>query len=457
MKTFSTYTLGCKVNQYESQQIRELLQSLGLANTQDTESADLIIINTCCVTHSASAKCRHVIRKLRKENSNCSIIVTGCLTTVDLGELNVNGDNIHIIKEHGRIADKAIEVLNLNPAGRSCKSSQTFLNHRIRTDSGSKIKHKNELSGSSELPELTAYKGQTRAFLKVQDGCDGYCTYCIIPKTRPVLKSKPVSDAVKEAQNLVRAGHKEIVVTGIFLGAYGLETVRRRKWETDENPKLAELLKKLSELEGLERIRLSSLEPKDVTEELLEVMADRRNIMPHLHLSLQSGSDKMLKKMARQYRKDEFYKVVEMAKKRLDRPAVTTDVIVGFPGETEENFEDTIQMAKDIGFLKMHVFPFSRRKQTAAYRMQGAVNKAVIKERCRVLRELNDELAFKFRERFVEDNTKVLIEKTGRITKGLSDRYFEVAVENPGGLKKNSLVEITISNNDKTGAKGHLV
>ncbi|MHC4582096.1 MAG: radical SAM protein, partial [Planctomycetota bacterium] len=227
---------------------------------------------------------------------------------------------------------------------------------------------------ANPLPALTSFRGQTRAFLKVQDGCDGYCTYCIVPKARPFVHSKPLARALAEAQALVDAGHREIVVTGVFLGAYGQDTVRRQNWPTESRRagnNLSDLLDKMSVLPGMGRIRLSSLEPADVTQGLLDTLCKHPNIMPHLHLPLQSGSDEVLRRMCRQYRVAQFRETIDLLKSRLDRPAITTDIIVGFPGETDTDFERTVELARDVGFAKMHVFSFSPRKGTAAAEMGG--------------------------------------------------------------------------------------
>lgn len=455
MKTFSILTLGCKVNQYESQQMRELLASYGLSHSDTADRADLFIVHTCCVTHNASAKSRQLIRKLRKTSPESSIIVSGCLATADLGELNISDDKISIVKDRERLASVLSDFAVFGRERHNV--SETSQEHGIRTNGEGKIKHKKAFETASELPGLTSYDGQTRAFLKVQDGCDSYCTYCIIPKTRPVLSSKPVEDVLGEAESLVDAGHKEIVVTGIFLGAYGLGTARRRRWENETNGHLTELLASLAGIKGLERIRLSSLEPRDVTQELLMVMADNPNILPHLHLSLQSGSDDVLKRMCRQYRRDEFLEVCGMAKEVLDRPAISTDVIVGFPGEKDGDFEQTVGLAKEVGFMKMHVFPFSMRKGTAAEKLKGRVDPAAVKERCRILRKLDKELAFNFRQQFLGEKSVVLVEKTGDIVCGTAERYFEVEIQNGESLSKNDLIEVRIDSNYEGRVSGQPV
>jgi threonylcarbamoyladenosine tRNA methylthiotransferase MtaB len=305
-----------------------------------------------------------------------------------------------------------------------------------------------KIENSSSLPPLRSFEGQTRAFLKVQDGCDGYCTYCIVPKTRPVLSSKPVARALAEAQALVNAGHREIVVTGIFLGAYGRRTVRRKNWPAGQNDKLAHLLDKMADLPNMERIRLSSLEPADVTPRLLETLCRHRNIMPHLHLPLQSGSDAVLKKMCRQYRAAQFRETVELLKSRLDRPAITTDIIVGFPGETDADFEQTVDLARGVGFAKMHIFSFSPRKGTAAAEMEEAVDNRVIKKRSEFMHNLSIELGLKYRNQFKGETAQVLLETDNGQTSGRSKRYFTVVLKDPDeNLKKNQVVSVKLIEN----------
>ncbi|MHC4659153.1 MAG: MiaB/RimO family radical SAM methylthiotransferase [Planctomycetota bacterium] len=298
----------------------------------------------------------------------------------------------------------------------------------------------------------------SRAFLKIQDGCDGYCSYCIIPKTRPYVHSKPAEEALQEAQALVEAGHKEIVVTGIFLGAYGQRSVRRRNWDSQRNDKLADLLEKMGEIPKLARIRLSSLEPTDVTPRLLDAFCKHRNIMPHLHLSLQSGSNSVLKKMCRQYTVGEFMSTVEAIKSRLDRPAITTDIIVGFPGETEADFEATVELARETGFAKMHVFSFSPRRGTVAVAMQGAVDNRVMKERSKILRSLDMELGRKFREQFVGETAQTLVENSNGQLCGRSERYFMVHLEKTGPKpERNELVKAKLVESGENGLTGQAV
>jgi len=457
MKTFSINTLGCKVNQYESQQIRQFLEGLGLDQVGVSAKPDIVVINTCCVTGAASAKSRQRIRKAQKLSPNAAIVVSGCLPTVQIGELDGLDKNICLVRRRETIAAVLGEIVNSKAESLDSQSLQACQNSAINAEKGFE---------QPKLTQLTSFKGHTRAFLKVQDGCDGYCSYCIIPKTRPFVHSKPVETAMQEAEALVAAGHKEIVVTGVFLGAYGQKSVGRKNGCQPKNDRLADLLDKMAEIRKLSRIRLSSLEPADVTPRLLDAFRRHPNIMPHLHLSLQSGSDAVLKGMGRQYRTDEFVRTVEAIKSRLDRPAITVDIIVGFPGETDTDFEQTVGLAKEIGFAKMHIFRFSPRKGTAAANMQGVVDNRVIKNRSKILHELDIELGRKFRQQFIGETAVILLENnTGHSTTlrtsqscGRSERYFMVYLnEKTENLKKNELVRVKLVENGENGAIGQVL
>ena len=489
MNTFSINTLGCKVNQYESQQIRELLERFGLRMTELSEKPDLVVVNTCCVTHTASSKSRQYIRRTQKLSPDAVVVVCGCLPTVQIGESTDKTKNIHFIKKHDDLAETLSRIVNgphIFPSkdrsngaldstasavsGHTNRLSGQGPNNSIKSENHSKIKHKKELCNYPQVQPLTSFKGQTRAFLKVQDGCDGYCTYCIVPKTRPFVRSRPIDEILKEAQALVRAGHKEIVITGINLGAYGQKSVRRKQWPNQQNSKLADLLDRIARITNLVRIRLSSLEPGDVTQQLLDTFCKHRNIMPHLHLSLQSGSDAVLKKMCRQYKIDHVREKVEMIKSQLDRPAITTDIIVGFPGETDKDFEQTVIISKEIGFAKMHVFRFSSRKGTAAAKMQDNVGNQVIKIRSEILRNLDIELGRKYRQQFLGQNTEILLESDNGLLSGRCERYFMVNVSDSAKyenhndisnskfqLKNNELVKVRLVKNNNTSMTGCII
>ena len=421
MKTFAINTLGCKVNQYESQQIRELLTGYGLTQAPRTQCADLVVVNTCCVTHIASAKSRQSIRKAQKTAKNATVLVAGCLPQGPADELKNIAGHVHIVSRKKELVATLRDLV----AGGNAENTPACSNIAL---GAVKIKDKTPARRDTKppvLPAITSFSGQTRAFLKIQDGCDAFCTYCIIPKIRTKVCNKDVKTVLAEAGDLVRAGHKEIVLTGIFLGAYGQDTARRRHWDAARLDSLADLLDKAAQTPGLERLRLSSLEPADVTDRLLEVICNRDNIALHLHLPLQSGSDGILKRMCRQYRIADFHKTIEKLKSRLDRPAITTDIIVGFPGETDDDFAATVEIMKEVAFSKTHVFSFSSRKGTPAARMQPAVPAQVIKERSRILHELDRNLQERFRRQFIGEKVSVIIE-TPDPPRGRCQRYFMV-------------------------------
>jgi len=450
MKTFAINTLGCKVNQYESQQIREFLERFGLLPAGPADRADLVVVNTCCVTHIASAKSRQYIRKAQKHYPDATIVIAGCLPAGQSEELTSIDGNVCIVWQKKDLAKTLAELLQADGTDKDTLQADKpngYLTSKravsLNKTNSAKTSHKKDLAASSypaQLGPLSSYAGRSRAFLKIQDGCDGYCTYCIVPKIRSEIYNKPATVVLQEAYNLVYAGHKEIVLTGIFLGAYGQNTVRRVNWEAAKKDKLAELVDKVAQVPGLERVRLSSLEVGDVTDRLLDVFCKHRNVMPHLHLPLQSGSERILKKMRRQYSVGQFLQVVDRVRVRLDRPAITTDIIVGFPGETDEDFERTMEVARGAAFAKIHVFSFSARVGTAAVKMQPTVDAGVIKERSRRLRKLDEELQERFRRQFVGEKVGIIVEKTGPV-RGRSERYFMVELDPKETAKRGEYVQ----------------
>jgi threonylcarbamoyladenosine tRNA methylthiotransferase MtaB len=443
MQKFIVKTLGCKVNQYEGRQIRQFLEQFGLTVAEPPDTADLVVVNTCCVTHTASAKSRQYVHKAQKKHPNATFVLAGCLPVGQPTELELIKGPVHIVSNKNDLAKTLTNFLSDN-----CSSTRAPGNEKFTIDStikrtpnpdppkSSKTSLKNNLFARVQpeqharykLGILTSYAGKSRAFMKIQDGCDGYCTYCIVPKIRSRLCNKPISIALQEAYNFIYAGHKEIVLTGIFLGAYGQSSVIRSRWDPDKKNMLAKLVDKMALLPGLERIRLSSLEPADVTDRLLDVFCKHRNVMPHLHLPLQSGSERILRKMRRQYTVSQFLQVVDRVKLSLDRPAITTDIIVGFPGETDDDFQQTIKVAKSVGFSKIHVFSFSPRQGTPAAKMQPAVKAEVIKKRSSLLRDLDKNLQTKFRRQFVGEKAGIIIEDTIPL-RGRTERYFMVELD----------------------------
>ena len=460
MNSFSILTLGCKVNQYESQQIRELLERFGLASVEVAAHPDLVVVNTCCVTRTASAKSRRAVRQARRHEPQ-AVVICGCLPAVATGELGAVGENVYTV-ENRRDLPAVLSVLVSPPTTPDSKSPKQASNTVIRARNEPKVKYKKDLAPPPELPQLTAFQGHTRAFLKIQDGCDAFCTYCIIPKARPKVHSKTPDKVLAEAASLVAAGHKEIVLTGVHIGAYGRPTVRRRRGPDAGNAHLPDLLDRIARVPGLARVRLGSLDPADVTPRLLDVLVAHRNIMPHLHLSLQSGSDNVLRRMCRPYRADDFRAKIELIASRLDRPAITTDMIVGFPGEEEADFQQSIALAKETGFAKIHVFAFSPRRGTAAATMQGRVPSQVVKERSHILRDLDEDLQYRFRGQFVGETAQVLIETTNGHPAGRAERYFMVRVADrsyrsdwSNGTYRtynNDLIRVTIVENTRDSA-----
>jgi threonylcarbamoyladenosine tRNA methylthiotransferase MtaB len=476
MKTFAIFTLGCKVNSYESAQIRQFLEGRGLNCVKPVDKPDLFVINTCCVTSTASAKSRQYIKRALKLNPAAVRVICGCLAAIKTGELDCEeSSTTHLISDRTELPAMLYHITG-GPLSGDSSARYSHINSigessNIKPEKREQVNNKTELSSLPVLPFLTSFKEQTRAFLKVQDGCDGLCAYCIIPKVRPVVQSKPIEDAVFEAKNLVSAGHKEIVVTGVNLGAYGRESTRKRAQIADCRLLIADLIEELAEIEGLKRLRVSSLEPGDITAELMDVFCAHSNIMPHIHLSVQSGSDNVLKRMCRPYSAGELRDKISLIKGRLDRPAITCDIIVGFPGETEEDFQETVEFSKWAGFSKMHVFPFSARMGTAASRMKGRVDSKVIKKRAEILRRLGEELGVKFREQFLGETCEVLLENDNPPS-GHCERYFLVSLDprqktkgaKPedlrcaagGWMKKNDILKVKIMAVDELGAEAEI-
>lgn len=477
MNYYAVHTLGCKVNQYESQQIGQALEQLGLTAADRTHPAEILIVNTCCVTQTASAKSRQNIRKLLNTYPAAKVFVTGCLPVGQDHEL-ADLDNIIIAKDKNQLpaivnqflteqaensptidSSKTLnagEIKNKNKSqSRNSLAKEPEMKEVSNTENAKGYKacpdrdENDNLVSDESLPLLYKYSGQCRAFLKVQDGCDAYCTYCIIPQIRTNVCNKAVKDVLTEARNLVEAGHKEIVLTGIFLGAYGQSTARRKRWEASRIDAMADLVDQVAKVDGLERLRLSSLEPLDVTVRLLEVMTSHRNIAPHLHLPLQAGSANVLRKMARQYKIEDFWRVIESVKKAFDRPAITTDLIVGFPGETEKDFDETVQVAKQTGFTKIHVFPFSVRKGTPAERLCriiGRVPADEIRGRADIMHKLDTQLQQAFRQRCKGLPERVMVEKINP-PQGTCGRYFMVdlsAHPNAKNLRRGEMVNVVL-------------
>ncbi len=394
--TLKTVTLGCKVNQYETEYVREGLVSAGYADAQEGDAADLCVVNTCTVTSEGDSKSRQVIRRLARDNPDSRIVVMGCYATRAPDEVAKLPNVVEVVTDKRELPDLLgrFGVVNV-PTG------------------------------------ISGFGDRHRAYIKVQDGCLLRCSFCIIPHVRPNLASRPIEDIVAEAERLIANGYKEIVLTGIHLGHYGVEWNRGRT--KDDWIRLATLVARLAALPGEFRIRLSSIEATEVTRELIRVMAEHpEKVCPHLHISMQSGSDTVLRRMRRRWGSQRFIDRCHLLKDALDEPAITTDIIVGFPGETEEEFAATCDVARRVGFSKIHIFPFSARRGTPAFEMPGQLSKQVKSERGRRLAELERELCDEYFRRLIGRRLTVLVERdcddSAGYLQGTACRYAPVVV-----------------------------
>ncbi len=484
MKTFSIQTLGCKVNQYESEQIATLLRRRGLQQVDSPDGADIRVLNSCSVTTEAASKSRQATRKLIRlplfqpsrfqtnTKKPSRIIVTGCWATsneieaINLGGTNgsdyaVLTHNVDVAAELNRVLDRWSEedgTDSRDPLGSICSRGSGWDEESINRQAGPgveqcnyskphdshSVKQKFNFVGTHSLPLLDArHTGHQRAFLKIQDGCDARCTYCIIPNLRPTLWSKSIDDAVREAQQLVKAGHREIVLTGIFLGAYGQPTAIRRRQPVETARNFAKLIEALcSRVTGLRRLRLSSLEPLDLTDELIAVLKSHEQVVPHFHLPLQSGSDEILRRMNRQYSRDDYLRMIDRVNASFDRPAITTDIIVAFPGETDEEFARTLDIVDRAKFIHIHAFPFSSRPGTAASRWEpDFISARVAQERIETLKSRAAACLFAFVSQFYAREVELLVERTMHddYQHGRCERYFDVHFKHSELLTGNSV------------------
>ncbi len=407
--TLRTVTLGCKVNQYETEFVRQGLVGIGYRDATEGEPADLCIVNTCTVTAEGDSKSRQVIRQLARRNAGTRIVVMGCYATRAPDEVASLPAVVEVVTDKRELPDLL---------GRF---------------------------GVVDIPTgISRFAGRHRAYVKVQDGCLLNCRFCIIPKVRPQLASRPAEHIVDEVRRLVDNGYREIVLTGIHLGHYGVEWSRGRS--KSDWFRLAHLVERIARLDGDFRIRLSSIEATEVTRELIGVMAANPDrVCPHLHISMQSGSDAVLRRMRRRWGSQRFVDRCRLVRESLDRPAITTDIIVGFPGETEADFADTCQVADEVGFSKIHIFPFSPRRTTSAAEMPDQVPPAIKAGRGRRLAELERTLRDRYFGTLVGRLLTVLVEGStpgsGRLM-GTSCRY--APVEFPGDAELvGQLVEVT--------------
>ena len=449
MITYSLTTLGCKVNQYDGFAVASVLDTCGLQSIgksdPDSRAADLIVVNTCCVTRTAMRKSRQAIRKAVKNAPGAAVVIVGCYCDYDprkiselLNSLNVPPERTVISGHHDSNLLSSIQQLahRLVRGGQaSCRPVQTDYNINDIKDRR-KLAVKRNVSGTQALPAIKSFPGHQRAFVKVQDGCNAFCSYCIVPYTRAVVWSRNIDEIADECSRLVSAGHREIVLSGVFLGAYGRDGTVRKRW-TEKNAPIIELVRRVASIDGLWRLRLSSLEPADLTRELLALWTELPNLARHFHLPLQSGSEKILTRMNRQYSANDFRKMIDRLSNALDRPAVTTDIIVGFPGETDDDFAQTLDVARYARFSKIHAFPFSPIEGTAAWEWRNEIpNGNIVKDRLAQLRELEQEMAHSFRSQFIGDTLEALVERKSannkeNLRQAMTDRYLTVHFHPP--------------------------
>lgn len=468
MVKYKIYSLGCKVSQSEADQIRAVLEGAGLKDAA-SDRPDLCIVNTCAVTARAASKSRRLIRALAGRYPAAEILVLGCYATFADDSIR-SLPQVKLIFDH-RKGDiiRAVEeyVFSNILAGRNVSYAYKGDDHRKEEySSRCKVDNKDShLAGfnADRTGHLGPFSGQvmgirprpdrTRAFLKVQDGCNAGCTYCIIPKLRPNLYSVSIDKVVELAKELIDQGYKEIVLCGIFLGAYGRSTAKKTRQGQPEY--LVELLSRLVGLSGLGRIRLSSLEPLDLSSSLLDLIAEQEKLARHLHLPLQSGSDRILRLMGRQYRRDEYLLAIENARSKVPDIAITTDIIVGFADEGEEDFRETVEVVEKTGFLKMHIFPFSPRPGTAAYKWAKTLDIASINRRMQILLELDKILRKRYISRFSGKLVDVLVEtkkKTASFSgedplywyEGRASQYFKVGFSSSREDLCNRFVRVLI-------------
>ncbi|WP_096434597.1 tRNA (N(6)-L-threonylcarbamoyladenosine(37)-C(2))-methylthiotransferase MtaB [Alteribacter populi] len=410
MSSVAFHTLGCKVNHYETEAIWQLFKKDGYEKVEFDQASDVYVINTCTVTNTGDKKSRQVIRRAIRKNPDAVICVTGCYAQTSPAEIMaIPGVDIVVgtqdrHKMLGYIEQYRKEREPINGVGNIMKT-------RVY-----------------EELDVPAFTDRTRASLKIQEGCNNFCTFCIIPWARGLMRSRKSEDVLQQANQLVEAGYKEIVLTGIHTGGYG---------EDMKDYSLADLLLELEKVDGLKRIRISSIEASQITDRVIEVIDRSEKIVRHLHVPLQSGSNTVLKRMRRKYTTQFFAERVERLHKALPGLAVTTDVIVGFPGETDEEFQETFDFIRDLKFSELHVFPYSKRTGTPAARMDDQVEDKIKNDRVHRLIELSNQLAKEYASQFEDEVLEIIPEEKaseGNILIGYSDNYMKVKVEGDESL-----------------------
>ena len=428
MKKAALHNLGCKVNAYETEAMQEMLEQAGYEIVPFKEGADVYVINTCTVTNIADRKSRQMLHRARKLNPEAVVVAAGCYVQTQ-GEREIDpcidiviGNNhkkdlVRILREYeeNREKDRAGEIGDIN------------------------------MTKEYESLHLTRTGEHTRAYIKVQDGCNQFCTYCIIPYARGRVRSREMQDVEQEVRTLAGNGYQEVVLTGIHLSSYGIDFDGQRH--------LIELIRAVHEIEGIRRIRLGSLEPGIVTEEFAEALASMPKICPHFHLSLQSGCDAVLKRMNRKYTSGEYYEKCRILRKYFDAPALTTDVIVGFPGETEAEFQESYDFVDKVDFYETHIFKYSKREGTKAASMPDQVDEQIKAQRSARLIELGEMKRKAYEKKFIGRTVEVLVEEDAvidgkNVQTGHTKEYIKIALDSEENLR-NCIVNVQIDNDSQ--------
>ena len=403
MKSVALHNLGCKVNGYEMDVMQQMLQEKGYKIVPFDEAADIYIINTCTVTNIADRKSRQMLHRAKKHNPDAIVVAVGCY--VQTGEDAVRQDGDIDLAVGNNRKGQLVSILEDYMAKREASIGHAGTAGETETGSACgtvvdtiDINHTDEY----ERMTLTGTAEHTRAYIKIQDGCNQFCSYCIIPYARGRVRSRREEDILEEVQGIAQAGYQEIVLTGIHISSYGIDR---------GSSELLKLLAKLHDIEGLRRIRLGSLEPRIVTEEFAGEISRMHKICPHFHLSLQSGCDSVLSRMNRRYTSGEYFETTQRLRKYYEDPAITTDVIVGFPGETEEEFRITQEFVRRVNFYEMHIFKYSKRQGTRAAAMDGQLTEAEKSRRSAVLSEMEKQMSHSYRAAYIGREVEVLIEE----------------------------------------------
>lgn len=429
-KTVALHNLGCKVNAYELEAMQQLLEEAGYEIVPFTPGADIYIINTCTVTNIADRKSRQMLHKAKKMNPAAIVVAAGCYVQAQ-GEKIEKDPSIDIVIGNNKKQD-LIEILKEYENCSTQKKQEDSAAYTHMID----INH----TGEYENLSITGTGGHTRAYIKVQDGCNQFCSYCIIPFARGRVRSRSEKDVAEEVKTLAENGHLEVVLTGIHLSSYGVDL--------DEGASLLGLIRAIHDVDGIQRIRLGSLEPRIITEEFVKGIAALPKVCPHFHLSLQSGCNETLKRMNRRYTSEEYMDGCRLLRRYYDNPALTTDIIVGFPGETTEEFEASEAFVKSVCFFETHIFKYSRREGTKAAAMQEQIPEQLKHERSQKLLELDEQRRIEYMDQFLGHQVEILIEeqieRNGiKYWAGYTSEYIRAAVKSEEVLQ-NCLIEATV-------------